>query len=467
MIGTTIIFLYSLIYISNIHSQMTDEERKLLYEKYVKKISIRQMLVHVDTIKPPFIKIPLIYFGVHEIIKKYKFPETYNFFKDEKISPKVKSQGACGSCWAFASTTALSYRYQKLGINVDLSPQYLISCFKKNCEGEYLINTQFYLVKNGTVTESCMPYSSGGEVVENCITKCKNVDEKLKLYHSKNTYTTYNDYYNKTNYYDIVTIIIDQLVNFGPVVSSIEIYDDFISLYGNSCSERIYRHNKKNTDSDDKGSHAVVIVGYGFDNFKYYWIIQNSWGKSFCDGGLAKIEFGQIGIERITFSEPYIDNGSKAKSVNINLNLQTDCKFKFKITSNEKPEDFFEMNFINVDFPNNTFYYQCGFPSLKTKNEGICYIHLNYSNNIGGYYKLKNYNSLNKNNAFNLNFENLLNNTFFYNKNDFKIFATYYSHLYISGEKSFIILRTYHFSQDKRLISNIYSNIEISNHCSL
>lgn len=70
---------------------------------------------------------------------------------------------------AFATTTALSYRFQKSGIDVDLSPQYLVSCLKKKCEGEYPINAEFFLVKNGTVTESCMPYSSNYGTVESCI----------------------------------------------------------------------------------------------------------------------------------------------------------------------------------------------------------------------------------------------------------------------------------------------------------
>ena len=37
---------------------------------------------------------------------------------------------------------------------------------------------------NGTVTESCMPYSSGNKIVEECITKCKN-NEEMKLFYSE------------------------------------------------------------------------------------------------------------------------------------------------------------------------------------------------------------------------------------------------------------------------------------------
>ena len=442
-------FLYLLIYFLNVHSQMTDKERKLLYQRYVNKMSFRQLFETInvtDLINPS-------QFKIRELIERYKFPPTYDFFKDENITAKVKNQEACGCCWAFATTTALSYRFQKSGIDVDLSPQYLVSCLKKKCEGEYPINAEFFLVKNGTVTESCMPYSSNYGTVESCITKCNNYNENLKFYYSKNTYSLINNY-NEENYYDIVTIIIDQLINFGPIVSVMDFYEDFYSLYGNSCSKIIYRP-KKNDEIID--THAVVIVGYGYANNKYYWIVQNSWGKLFCDNGFVKVEFGQASVERIIFSEPYIDNGLKAKSVNINLNLEPDCKFKFKIASIEKPEDFFEMNFINVDFPNSTFYYQCGFPSLKTQNEGICNYHYNYLKNTKGYYKLSDYKSLKKDNVFNLNFENFNNQFIYYNYDS--IVKAFVNDLYISGEKSFIVLRTYNYSQDNRLISNIYLNI--------
>ena len=104
-----------------------------------------------------------------------------------------------------------SYSYHKKGIEVDLSPQSLISCYFKDCQaGDYLINTQFSLVKNGTITERCLPYSSAdGKIIEQCPSKFKNGDE-FKKYYSKNDYTTQLDF-DKENYYDIVAIIMDKL----------------------------------------------------------------------------------------------------------------------------------------------------------------------------------------------------------------------------------------------------------------
>ena len=320
------------------------------------------------------------------------------------------------------------------------------------------MNTEFYLVKNGTVTESCMPYASGNLTVEQCITKCKN-NEEMKLFYSKNAYSTL-DNYDEENYYNIVAIIIDQLINFGPVLSQIDTYKDFKNLQGKKlCEDVIYRHVITDTDKNDKDSHAIIIIGYGFTQDKFYWIIQNSCGYGFCDNGLAKIEFGQIGVERITFSEPYIQSNSTEKEINVNLIINEECKFKFdtNLDIDGSQEDYFEMNFINVDFPENNLYYQCGFPSLKTKNEGICELDRFSYKKFKGYYQFSEYQSLKVNNTFNLNFTNLSGNKFLFYEEDY-IDAAYDYNLYVSGEKSSIVLRVYNYSEDNRLISNIYLN---------
>ena len=97
---------------------------------------------------------------IQEIISQYNYPYNYNFIEDSKTDIHKKNQGSCNCSWSFALTTALSYRFHKKGISVELSPQYPLSCYIKDCSFEnYLIDKQLNLVKNGTVTEECAPYS--------------------------------------------------------------------------------------------------------------------------------------------------------------------------------------------------------------------------------------------------------------------------------------------------------------------
>lgn len=40
------------------------------------------------------------------------------------------------------------------------------------------------------------------------------------------------------------------------------------------------------------GRHAVKIIGYGTENGVKYWLIANSWGERWGDGGFFKIRRG-------------------------------------------------------------------------------------------------------------------------------------------------------------------------------
>ena len=165
------------------------------------------------------------------------------------------------------------------------------------------------LIKNGTVTEECLPFSSGnGTIIDKCPEKCKNGSE-LYLYYAQSAYLTEGLLSNET-YYDIVTLILDQIINKGPVVSRLSLHQDFIAFIKNKekCKNEIYRYDGQSPFS---ASHAVIIVGYGFSNNRYYWLIQNTLGTDSCDNGFMKIEFGQIGIENVAFSEPYIEQEGK------------------------------------------------------------------------------------------------------------------------------------------------------------
>ena len=291
-----------------------------------------------------------------DIISEYDFPYNYNFIEDSKIDILSKNQGSCNCSWSFASTTSLSYRFIKKGININLSPQYPISCYIKNCSLEnYLIDTQLNLVKNGTVTEECAPYNSeGGKILEQCPQKCKNGSELVK-YYSYKPYST-EKYYSEENFYDIITLIMDELIINGPLVAQVDLYQDLIDFNNNKekCKNEIYIHNSENKLI---GKYFVTIIGYGYQNNKFFWVVQNSLGDKNCI--LTKIEFGQIGIERIAFSEPYIIKESEIKkNIDIEFNEITDtCDLIIKNKSLiDEWNDTLEINFKNNN-SNDKFYY--------------------------------------------------------------------------------------------------------------
>ena len=254
----TVLIYFILLSISAIYSQITKEERKNLLKEIYKKLKINEErnILYRSVEYEENSKNNYDIDKIKEIIEKYDFPETYNFIEDVNPPVHIKNQESCGCCWAFASSTALAYRYYKQGIDVNLSPQYLLSCFSGDCEeGGYLIDTEFLLVKEGTITEGCMPYTSAdGKTIEECPTTCKSDEEFIK-YRSKNPYFTTFDF--ETNYYDVVTIIMDQLVNYGPVVSNILVYEVFFpEISSEDCVNKIYKYDG---ESGFSAAHAVVI----------------------------------------------------------------------------------------------------------------------------------------------------------------------------------------------------------------
>ena len=209
-------------------------------------------------------------------------PTSYDWRKTWSVcSHKIKDQAQCGSCWSFAGSTALAYRFcqaSKGKVNVVLSPQDSISCDKGNngCNGGGRLNTWNYYAKTGIVKESCFPYSSRGGTVEKCVTKCKN-GAAWKKYKAKNVKAIAGENAIKT-----------ELINNGPVHTGFTVYQDFMNY-----KSGIYKH----VSGSSLGGHAVVIIGYGVSNGTKYWICQNSWGANWGENGFFRIKIGDCGID--------------------------------------------------------------------------------------------------------------------------------------------------------------------------
>lgn len=70
-----------------------------------------------------------------------------------------------------------------------------------------------------------------------------------------------------------------------------------------------YKGGVYNQECGDNLDHGVLIVGYGTDKGKDYWLIKNSWGTSWGEDGFMKMErlnkegAGECGI-RLAASYP-------------------------------------------------------------------------------------------------------------------------------------------------------------------
>ena len=399
---------------------------------------------------------------IKKILSQYSFEQNFNFLQEYNITAKPKNQENCKCGWALSAASALSYRFKVKGLDLDLSPQYSLQCYLPDCKaGNNLLDPQLNLIKNGTVTEECLPFSSGdGQVSNACPQKCIDGSD-IKKYYSQNAYLTEGLINDMDSYYQIVILIIDQLISKGPVVARMSLYNDFIDFIKDKtkCTNEIYKYDGK---SAFISAHAVVIVGYGLLNGHFYWLIQNSFGSDKCDNGFMKIEFGQCGIEKVAFSEPYIEEkGKEPYEIKLNYKkMNEDCTLdiSYNIEDLDRWENTLEFNFKSENDKRN-FNIQCGAPSSKNLGKKFaCYYEQKYYLNPMEKFKFKEYKSLGKDNKF-----------VFGPIPEIKDF-TYYglSHIisnevnkkfYVSEEGSKVMLYFQEEDKDKNYLPPIYSNV--------
>jgi len=258
------------------------------------------------------------------------------------LTPPMNQEN-CGSCWAFASTGMLSDRFniQSCGMmNVVLSPTKLILCdfvgkeleldhpedditkvseintkalYNSACYGNSLVDACRYLYEIGTPTDSCLPYSSklglhvnyqdigsfkSAEQLPLCSTvtgllgdMCSDfyIDHKIGFEGG-----TPSRFYKAFHYYSIPGIekdggsernIRENIYKWGPVATGIKTYPDFYTF----DTKKIYEWDGK---GETVGGHAVVIVGWGIERSKKFWLVRNSWGTEWGDGGYFRITRG-------------------------------------------------------------------------------------------------------------------------------------------------------------------------------
>ncbi|KAH3758408.1 cathepsin B [Pelomyxa schiedti] len=192
----------------------------------------------------------------------------------------ILDQADCGSCWAFASSEALSDRFC-IWENVDvvLSPQYLLSCEFANLGcfcGSVASFAWDFLMREGITTIGCVPYVSGNGDVPSCrdFSSCED-GSPWTLYHALN-FTHVGDFINADNH---ITEIMNALMQ-GPLDATFNVYADF-----HNYTSGVYRH----LTGRYEGLHSVKVIGWGVENGTDYWLVQNSWGSDWGDHGYFKI----------------------------------------------------------------------------------------------------------------------------------------------------------------------------------
>lgn len=181
----------------------------------------------------------------------------------------VKDQGQCGSCWSFGTTGTLEGAWVKAGNKLTpFSEQNLVDCdraWDAGCNGGLPEVALEYVIKNGIESEADYPYKGRQG-------KCQFDKSKVAGRASAEKKVPADD----------EDALKNSVATVGPIAVGIDASHFSFQLY----SHGVYDESRCSSTRLD---HAVLVVGYGTENGKDYWLVKNSWSTRWGDEGYVKI----------------------------------------------------------------------------------------------------------------------------------------------------------------------------------
>lgn len=179
----------------------------------------------------------------------------------------VKDQGMCGSCWAFSVTGSLEGRAQiATGKLVNLSEQQFVDCDRQwdaGCGGGEPEDALNFAQGTDLCTQASYPYIADDA-------QCQDSGCDVALTQGSVTGHVLVDRYSDEAMMEAVAA--------GPVSVGVDamLFQRYTGgILDDSCGTSI--------------DHAVLIVGYGGEAGKDYWLVKNSWSEDWGEKGYIRM----------------------------------------------------------------------------------------------------------------------------------------------------------------------------------
>ena len=188
----------------------------------------------------------------------------FNWADYNGVTP-VTDQGACGSCWAFATHGAFEGSYAILNkALIDSAEQDTLDCSGEgDCSGGWWAYQ--YLIDTGSAKEADYPYVAKKGT-------CKTGVQRLYK-------AAAWGYVNGTVDIPSVAELKKALCQYGPLGVAVAVTSAF----------QAYKSGVFNEGSNDQVNHGVTLVGW--DDSKQAWRIKNSWGPGWGESGYMWIAY--------------------------------------------------------------------------------------------------------------------------------------------------------------------------------
>lgn len=223
--------------------------------------------------------------GAEHVSKLKDIPDTIDW-SDKGIVNPVRDQGMCGAGWGFTATTVMEGNWALFKNELlELSPMNVIDCdyFEQACEYGTPDGASYYVRDNQDgkwMLESDYPYKDSSQM--NCRFDATKAVTKMKdVVYTKNE----EDMKAKCAELGILGCQYD--------ASSME-----FEYYRSGVYE--------DPDCSPWGlCHSMAIVGYGNYEGQDYWLVKNSFGKTWGQSGygmMARNKNGMCGIDMVTYT---------------------------------------------------------------------------------------------------------------------------------------------------------------------
>jgi cysteine peptidase B len=235
-------------------------------------------------------------------------PTSFDWRTKGAVTP-VKDQGQCGSCYAFSTTGNIEGQWAIAGNPlVSLSEQEFVSCVAVTppggaCHGGLpSLNFQWLMDhRNGDVlAEATLPYGSHDFWSPPCTGVCHDI-----LIPSQSDWCSTSCYaYTPLCPAGTCNCTSDG-VGVGATISGWKklpsdeeqmraylVAHGPVSIGVDSMPWQGYKGGILTDCGQGMDDHAVLLVGFGEESGKSFWVIKNSWGKDWGEDGYIRVEFG-------------------------------------------------------------------------------------------------------------------------------------------------------------------------------